>query len=124
MIASTCDLCQKTKCYNKPVAEARYFDIPTKPKHLVSVDIFAPITSTKFGFKYTLVIQDVFTKYTKLYCLKRITAKNVVSTITNKYFKSEGMPKILLTDLGRQFIGEEWTKLKQDFNCKLEFTTP
>ena len=122
-VASSCDLCQKSKYYNKNVEGKRYFDIPRGPKQLVALDIFGPITSTQFGMKYIIVFQDIFTEYTKLYSIKSITAKTICNVTRNKYIQEEGTPKKFLTDLGRQFISREWNTLQNKVDCELIFTT-
>ena len=123
-ISSTCDLCQKAKYYNKPVEGEQYFDIPSKPKELVSVDIFGPITPTKYDYKYIIVIEDIFSKYTKLYPLKQIRAQSICNVIQKKYTQSEVIPKVLLSDQAKQFLSEEWELLRNKLKCKVRHSTP
>ncbi|KAK9759146.1 Reverse transcriptase (RNA-dependent DNA polymerase) [Popillia japonica] len=71
---TSCDVCQKvkppnqaSKCYMKNVLASR-------PLEKVSVDLYGPLPQGRGGVSYIFVLMDIFTKYVKLYTLKRATA--------------------------------------------------
>jgi len=76
----------------------------TEPLTDLSVDIFQPITATKAGNRFMLVINDRFSKLTKCVALRRITAIFVASAIVDAWVACLGPPDRILLDQGPQFI--------------------
>ena len=70
---STCDSCQRNKTPTTSSAVIHESVQPEDPLELLSIDFFGPLVRTKYGYEYILVIIDTFTKYTKLYPLRRAT---------------------------------------------------
>ena len=70
----TCDKCQRCKDTNnrnlfggtKPI-------LPTTKGELVSGDYYRPLPTSTGGIKYIFVMIDNFTKFVKLYTLRRAT---------------------------------------------------
>lgn len=123
-IAACCDHCQKTKYYTKPTEGRQYFKNPTDVRQIVSVDIFGPLPTTRLGNKYIIVLQDLFSKLTRLLPIRRITAQVVCSTIEKKFIAVDGKPKTFLTDQATQFTGKVWKNLGERIGCEIRTTSP
>ena len=78
----TCDVCQKCKdTNNKELFGGTRAVIPTARGDLVSADYYGPLPTGTGGVKYLLVIVDNFTKYVKLFTLRRATTTTTLRRI-------------------------------------------
>lgn len=123
-IVTSCDVCQKTKIAVKGSRGELYYDIPQGPNEQLSIDLFGELPRARLGLKYILVVMDKFSKFTKLYPLKRITAENVTRIMLHKHFPKYGIPETILTDRGAQFTGEKWKNLGTELGVRIIWTTP
>ena len=107
---SCCDLCQRVKSLNYGMGRKFLPVIAEKPNDLVAVDYFGPIPASRVGVEYIFVVLDVFSRYVKLYPLKRATARASITKLV-KYFNEVGNLS------GYYAITEPSTNLKsgQDF---------
>jgi len=76
----------------------------TEPLTELSVDIFGPISASKKGNRFILVITDRFAKLTKCVALRRITAMSVASAIIDAWVSAYGPPDRILSNQGPQFM--------------------
>lgn len=61
-VVASCEVCQATKYYTRPTVGSRYYDLPEGPMEMMSMDLFGPLPEARSGFKYILVVMDVFSK--------------------------------------------------------------
>ena len=80
---------------------------PEKPLELISIDFFGPLVKTKYGYEYILVMIDTFTKYTKLYPLRKATCNATIGKLDDLIAKL-GKSQKVLTDRGTQFTSKKW----------------
>jgi len=73
--------------------------------------------------KYILAIIDIFSKYVKLYAIRRATMDIILRKITGDYIPKYGSVKQKLTDNGTQFRNDKWTKQLQAARIRVIFTT-
>lgn len=66
-----------------------------------------PLTRSKSGNIFLLVIQDVFTKYALIHPVRTATSKEVVKYLENRVFMSFGVPEVIISDNGSHFKSEE-----------------
>lgn len=99
-----CAVCQKRK--------------PTEPKHhgklmlfpasgpfmMVQLDLVGPFPTTKSGFTYVAVFVCRFTRWHELVPIKDLTANAVADALVNEIICRHGCPRMLLTDLGTNFV--------------------
>jgi len=74
-----------------------------------------PYSKTNKGFKYILVVIDVFSKYVWAEPLKSKSAVEVTKAM-KKILKSKPSPKNLQTDQGKEFYNKEFNNLMQTLN--------
>lgn len=94
----------------------------TKPWELVSVDLVGPLPKSSSGHMHILSIQDYFSKFCLFIPLRAATAKAVVRNLEDRVFLVFGVPRILLTDNGKVFIGKEMGALASRYNVRLQHT--
>lgn len=116
-----CEVCQKSKH-----EKARHSG-PSKPVkaeevgELVFADLYGPLPSGMFGNKFIFVIQDSFSKFIKLYPLKRATGKSVVPCV--KKFHTVINIAHIVTDNGAQFISRVWEDELSRLGIRLSHTS-
>nr|CAH7745333.1 unnamed protein product [Callosobruchus chinensis] len=86
--------------------------IPEKPGELVCLDLIGPLPTSRGGGGVTqlLVVIDAFTKYVRLYPLKRATTRSILNKIMGEYVVKIQKSKCLLSDNGTQFTSKKWGK--------------
>ncbi|UYV69686.1 K02A2.6-like [Cordylochernes scorpioides] len=105
-MARECTICQKSA--NMPPSTISEWTWPEKPWHRLHMDLAGPFMGKMF-----LVIVDAYTKWLEIFILKEITSKTIIYHL-RQVFARFGLPEILVTDNGRQFVSkefEEFTKM-------------
>lgn len=117
----SCHICQLAKGNNiRYVGPCK--SIVTKDiGELVMADLYGPLPKGAMGYVYILVVQDSFSKFIKLFHLKRATAAAVVAAI--KRFTKIIKPKAIMTDNGSQFISALWRSTLNELGIKAIYTT-
>ena len=120
-LIKTCDTCQKCKDHFKKCVGLTKPILPKEKGSLVSIDYYGPLVSSTSGVKYILVIIDNFTKYVRLYPMKRATTTVTLNKL-KEYIREIGKPKEILTDTGSQFTSKTWIKQSGELGIKPKFT--
>lgn len=118
----TCDICQKSKKPNNTLTGPLQPIIPKDVGELVAVDFFGPLPRSTGGVTYLLVAVDVFSKFVKLFPLKRANAKAATNRILNDLLPVIRVKRIL-SDQGTQFTSRLWRKALQEADIRVTFTT-
>ena len=85
-ILRVCELCQKSKVVNYRLeGELNYIKVE-KPFDLVAVDLYGPLPKGRGGVMHIFVVLDTFSKYVRLYSVKRATSKVLSEKITRCLF--------------------------------------
>jgi len=122
-IIKVCDICQKAKTSNIVSRGPTLSLLPTKPLEIVSVDLMGPLPRSQGGCKYILAVLDVFSKYIKLYPLRRATTDTIVKRLVQEYIPTVGLFQKILTDNGTQFTSSKWEKIMTGLKVKILHTT-
>lgn len=73
-----------------------------------------PFPTSKSGFTYVLVIQDLFTKWIECCPLRKANGKKITEALEESIFSRWGVPEVLLTDnkteIANQSLREVCTK--------------
>jgi len=78
---------------------------------VVALDIVSGFPTTKTGFDAIVVFTDRLTK--RVYvepCTKTASARDLALIFFRTVFRSQGMPRVLLSDNGPQFTSAFWTE--------------
>lgn len=94
--------------------------IPNEPFQEVAVDFYGPMVEDG---KHLMVVTDLYFRYPEVTVINSVAGKHVIPEI-EIIFKRFGFPKLLRSDNGAPFNGQEWDKFNEKFNIKKELTTP
>nr|CAH7717819.1 unnamed protein product [Callosobruchus chinensis] len=119
-IIASCDLCQKTKCCATTQGPSHSV-IPRRPGELVCTDLIGPLPVSRGGTTYILVFVDAFTKYVKIYALKRATTKVILKRLLKDYVPEVQKPTCILSDNGTQFTSGLWVRTLKEYGIRAKF---
>lgn len=122
-VIKNCDSCQRSKPINYQASGPTISQKPKTPFETVSIDLMGPLPMGRGGTQYILAILDTFSKYIRLYALKKASAKAILNRIEVDYIPRTGKPQSILTDNGTQFTGKLWQKKLNDMNIKIKHST-
>ncbi|KAF2888961.1 hypothetical protein ILUMI_17213 [Ignelater luminosus] len=104
---AACDLCQKTKI-SRAIEGKMHHVISERPNDILCLDLMGPLPVSRGGATQLLVTVDAFSKFVKLYPLRRATTKAILNKLQNDYFPNYGTPQKILSDNGTQFRSQTW----------------
>lgn len=111
-----CEMCQVNKHPNKKnIAPMGCPKEPRKPWEMIAVDYMGPFVRSKSGSEYLLVIVDVFSKYCILKPMRRAESRSLVKFIEEDVFLVYGVPNVVITDNGPQFISSHFKELLKEY---------
>lgn len=95
---------------------------PAQPFEVLSVDIIGPLTPSRQGNRFGVVIMDLHSRWTEAQAVRTVTTTTVAQCL-DKVFRRFGYPMALLTDNGPQFTSVAWDAALRRWQC-LHWTTP
>jgi transposase InsO family protein len=78
----------------------------TRPFHQVGIDVMGPLNITPNGKRYIVLAIDHFTKYIEARALEDADAQSIAIFIHDDIICRHGVPKILTSDRGTEFVNE------------------
>ena len=87
------------------------------PRKTVAMDV-GTLQRSASGYRYFLVVVDVFSRYVEFIPMKNQTADSVLQGLMSGWVYSHGLPEILITDQARNMDGEAMRHFCSDFNVK------
>jgi hypothetical protein len=70
----------------------------TKPIERIFIDFVGPIVESRRGNLALLIVLDGFSKFVRMYPVRKITSSVVVECLVGKYFPSYGIPNYIVSD--------------------------
>jgi transposase InsO family protein len=117
-----CPCCQKMSQL-KPIIHTLPFTTATaQPMQRLNFDTMGPFPIQE-GYEYILVIVDSFTRFTELYPMKSVTAKEAALKLLS-HIGRYGCPEELLTDGGHEFANATLQELATLMGTEQLITTP
>ena len=120
---ATCEVCQRSKPYNRPSAGLPTpLEIPEARWRVVALDIvsgFPP--SGKEGYDCVVVFSDKFSKQA-YFCpstMKGLSAEVVAELYVQHVFRAQGVPSVLLSDRDSKFTSVFWERLLELLGTRL-----
>lgn len=103
----TCHTCQIVGKPNQRIPPAPLSPIPAigEPFEHVMVDCVGPLPKTKSGNQFLLTMMCVATRFPEAIPLRKITAPVVIKALV-KFFSTFGLPKVVQTDQGTNFLSK------------------
>nr|CAI5868378.1 unnamed protein product [Callosobruchus analis] len=121
-LVSSCDICQRAKCSEKCHGKLHSV-LPQNRGELVCTDLIGPLPSSRGGATQILVFVDAFSKYVKVYALKKATASAILNRFLNHYVKEIQKPKCVLSDNGTQFTSKQWRNALSKEGIRNKYTS-
>ena len=118
--------CLKCQCYRPSPIPKSTSIIPTqveRPFVRVGLDIVGPLTTTENGNKFIIVLIDYFTKWIEAKATSTIEATDVIKFL-QEVFSRHGLPEIIITDNGRQFISDITKVMVDLYGSWIRFISP
>lgn len=94
----------------------------TRPWEFISVDLVGPLPKSSSGHVHILSVQDYFSKFCLFIPLRTATAKAVVRNLEDRVFLVFGVPRILMSDNGKVFMGRELQRVAKTYGIHLKHT--
>lgn len=114
----SCNLCTMVSSVGAPEPMQRT-RMPTKAWSEVAIDFLGPLPN---GYSL-LVLIDYFSRFVEVIAMKSTTAELTVKALFET-FSRFGIPNILRSDHGPQFISETMRKFCKEFGIEQQKTTP
>ena len=121
LLCNDCIVCQLNKPYpnQKQIAQKQDFKGQSLYfNHRISFDTKGPISPSSEGNSYIMVIVDAFTHYIALNPVPHCNAYYAYTTLYEHWIAKFGLPEILVTDNGTEFINNEIITLCHLYNIK------
>jgi len=102
--------CQKGKIIHHNRAPLQRFSLPSEIFFHIHADIIGPLPPSN-GYRYLLTVIDRFTRWVTATPMKEVTAASTADAFMQGWIQYYGVPKILSTDRGTQFMSQLWKEL-------------
>ena len=122
-MCESCPLCQKAGPAVTVKAPLQTLTVMREPFSRVAMDIFGPLTRTKAGNKYILVIMDYETKRPEAFALKNMTSETVADCLVEVTARL-GVPNEVLSDNGTNFTSKVMARFCMTVGIKQIKTSP
>ena len=122
-MCESCPLCQKAGPAVTVKAPLQPLPVMREPFSRVAMDIFGPLTRTKAGNKYILVIMDYETRWPEAFALKNMTSETVADCLVEVTARL-GLPNEVLSDNGTNFTSKVMARFCMTVGIKQIKTSP
>lgn len=120
-----CAICEKTKITTHIKSPMVITTIATEPFQKIYVDIYGPINPiSEKGNSFILTCNCSLTKFVIAVPIPEQSAITTAKALVHSVFLKYGLPEILVTDNGKNFISETLREVNKLFKIKKIFTTP
>ena len=121
-VAQSCPQCQRGSDYGHRLQTTG--TIHSKgPWDTLSVDIVGPLPADR-RHEFVIVFVDCFSRYSILVPASNHTANMVSDALLRHVVPYFGTPRHLLSDRGREFVGEVWASLTRSLGIQRLLTSP
>ena len=118
-IISRCELCQRAKPMNRRYEIDPQSILRDRPRALITADVHGEMPTTTFGNRYLFVVYDAFTKFVRLYPMRKVTSQACVNKIVKDFVPKYGPIEAILTDNATIFTSKTWEETLKDMGTKV-----
>ncbi|KAJ4715162.1 Retrovirus-related Pol polyprotein from transposon opus [Melia azedarach] len=124
VISQTCLTCQKhAKMIRVPPENLTTLTSPW-PFAQWGIDLIGPFPVGRGQAKFAIVAVDYFTKWAEVEPLAKITEKRTTDFIWRSIICRFGVPRVIITDNGRQFDNKKFRNFCETWKIENRYTTP
>lgn len=115
----SCHTCQVAGKPNRTIPPASLYLIPVvcEPFECVLVDCVGPLPRTKAGNTFLVTVMCASTRFPEVFPVCKITTSVVVKVLT-KFLSLFGMPSVVQTDQGSNFMSRVFAQVLKQLNIK------
>lgn len=114
-----CDVCKASKTVTKrmqpTIGKPKVAGVPWE---IVSLDYIGPLPRSKKGNTVLLVIADWYSKWVTLLPMRSADAKNTCKLLEENIFLTFGVPRVIVSDNGKQFTSNLFKDLLNNYGVK------
>ena len=121
-VAQSCPQCQRGSDYGHRQKTTGTIE-SRGPWDTLSVDIVGPLPADR-RHEFVIVFVDCFSRYAVLVPASNHTADTVSDALLHHVVPYFGTPRRLLSDRGREFVGDVWGKLTRSLGIQRVLTSP
>ena len=104
---SSCEKCQKRKARRKKAAGfLQSLEYPIECFESLCIDITGPLPMTNRGNRYIVACIDRSSRYIIAKAFPAVAAKEIAQFLTDEVITKHGIPRVILSDRGPQFISK------------------
>ena len=112
-----CMTCKRSKVDNiNPNPPCGKEKICHRPWEMISIDFIGPYPRSRSGNAYALVVTDYFSKFSLIQVMRQATTAAVIKFLENNVFLLFGVPNVLISDNGPQFISRAFKQFLERYN--------
>ena len=129
IFVTSCHSCLGNKPSNQaPPGLARPLPPPTRPWTQMGLDLSGPHPTTSQGNTWLIVFTDHFSKQVHLAAapgndVSPLTAERIAEIFFSTVVKQHGLPDVIVSDRGSQWLSSFWTKVFTLCGTRLRFST-
>ena len=120
--ARECLKCQANKIHRHTKAPIGEFPSVSRRFEHVHIDLVGPLPSSK-GYRYLLTAIDRFSRWPEAFPLSETSAATCAQTFLSGWISRYGLPAVITSDNGPQFISDLWKQLSDSLGITLHRTT-
>eukprot|EP00961_Rhodomonas_salina_P090950 1223993-Rhodomonas_salina.2 len=122
----SCDSCQKNKAsHTGSLGTPQLPEVPLEPWARISIDFCGPLPRTKNGNDNIMgVICNLSREVILIPCTTTISAKGTAEAFVERVLSRAGIPQIINSDRGPQFIAKFWKYLWKKLGTKVALSAP
>lgn len=118
----SCLTCQASKISRHTKSPHQDYNLPSQRFDHIHIDIVGPLPPSR-GYSYLFTIVDRYTRWPEAIPMKDATAESCARALLSGWIARLGVPAIITSDRGRQFVSGMWTSLMELLGIKPIQTT-
>lgn len=123
-VCSECLVCSANKRSYQPQVEMQPYELSElAPRKTVAMDV-GTLPWSEAGFRYFLVVVDLFSRFAEFIPMQDQTADTVVQSFRSGWVYNHGLPEILVSDQARNMDGETVRRFCAEFNIQKRRSSP
>jgi len=122
---TACPSCQRNKPVTQvPIGTLQPLPVPSAKWEQMTMDLITDLPVTKNGFDAVVTFVDRLTKMVHFApTTKGAGAEKIARVFVNTWYKHHGLPRVIVADRDRRFVGNFWRALFKALGTELRFST-
>jgi transposase InsO family protein len=118
-----CQACQRSKVTRQPVADVQPIAVPSQRFSHVHVDLVGPLPTSRHGMRFLFTMIDRASRWVEAVPLRAMDTATCVEAFISTWVTRFGVPALLTSDQGRQFVSAAWQRLCSELGIRHITTT-